>query len=89
MTLTEGLLSTPTVWWADGDGDQIVSAEDVIVSDPLTVGLTTTVTIFFDPIRTRDEGIYICMASLSSLALNSILTSSTNNSVDVQLSKTI
>ena len=88
LTLREGLLGTPTIWWVGRDGQPITSGGDVVVHDPVTSGLTTNLTLFFDPIRTRDEGTYTCMASLSSPALNAtILNSSTSTFIDVQLSK--
>ena len=87
VTLTEGLLDIPTVWWVDRDDQLITPTEDVILYDPLTSGLTTYLTLYFDPIRTRDKGTYICMASVSSPAVSSALNSSALYTVDVQLSK--
>ena len=83
VTLTEGLLHNPRVWWVDSDGQRITSGGDVMVYDPVTAGLTTNLTLFFDPIRTSDSGTYICMASVLSPALNGALNSSTNNSVNI------
>ena len=86
--MTEGLLGTPSVWWVGRDGQPITSdGDDVVIYDPVISGLTTIVTLFFDPIRTRDEGTYTCMASLPSPALTTLLNSSTASFVDVQLSK--
>ena len=86
--MTEGLLGTPSVWWVGRDGQPITyNGDDVVIYDPVTSGLTTIVTLFFDPIRTRDEGTYTCMASLPSPALTTFLNSSTASFVDVQLSK--
>lgn len=87
VTLIEGLLGTPTVEWVGSDGQIVVSAEDVIVYDPVTFGRTTNLTLFFDPIRNRDEGVYICMASVSSTALSGALNSSTTYFINVTLSK--
>ena len=87
VTLTEGLLDTPTIWWVDRNGQLITSAGDVILYDPLTSGLTTNLTLYFDPIRTRDEGTYICIASVSSPALSGVLNSSAVYAIDVQQSK--
>ena len=87
VTLTKGLLGTPTVEWVGSDGQLVVSAEDVIVYGPVTSGRTTNLTLFFDPIRTRDGGMYICMASVSSTALSGVLNSSMTYSVNVILSK--
>ena len=87
VTLTEGLLGTAAVWWVDGDGQQIRSAGDIVLYDPMTSGLTTNLTLFFDPIRTRDEGSYMCMATVSSPARMNVLNASSVYLVDVQLSK--
>ena len=87
VTLTEGLLGTPTVEWIGRDGQLVVSAEDVIVYDPVTSGRTTNLTLFFDPIRTRDEGSYTCMATVSSPAHMGALNATSVYSIDVQLSK--
>lgn len=87
VTLTEGLLGTPTVKWVGRDGHLVVSAEDVIVYDPVTSDRTTNLTLFFDPIRTRDEGVYICKASVSSTALSGALNSSMTYPINVTISK--
>jgi hypothetical protein len=87
LTLPEGLLGTPTVWWVDSDGQQIRSAGDIILYDPVTSGLTTNLTLYFDPIRTRDEGSYTCMATVSSPAHMGVLNASSVYNIDVQLSK--
>ena len=88
LTLREGLLGTPMIWWVGRDGQPITSGGDVVIQDPVTSGLTTNLTLFFDPIRTRDEGTYTCMASLTSPALNAtVLNSSSSSFINVQLSK--
>ena len=87
VTVTEGLLGTPAVWWVDGDGQQISSAGDIVLYDPVTSGLTTNLTLYFDPIRTRDEGSYTCMATVSSPARMGVLNASSMYLIDVQLSK--
>lgn len=87
VTLTEGLLGTPTVWWVDGNGQQIRSAGDIVLYDPVISGLMTNLTLYFDPIRIRDEGRYTCMASVSSLAQMGVLNASSMYHIDVQLSK--
>ena len=87
VIVTEGLLGTPTVEWVGSDGQLVVSAEDVIVYDPVTSGRTTNLTLFFDPIRTRDEGVYMCVTSISSAALSGTLNSSTTYFINVLLSK--
>ena len=80
MCSVDGPFSTVVLMW-------ITPTEDVILYDPLTSGLTTYLTLYFDPIRTRDKGTYICMASVSSPAVSSALNSSALYTVDVQLSK--
>ena len=87
VTLTEGLLGTPSVWWVDSNGQQIISAGDIILHDPMTSDLTTNLTLYFDPIRTRDEGTYTCMVSLSSPAHMGVLNTSAAYIIDVQQSK--
>lgn len=87
VTLPEGLLGTPSVWWMDSDGQQIRSAGDIIIYDPVMSGRTTNLTLYFDPIRTRDEDIYICMATVSSPAHMGVLNASSAYNIDVQLSK--
>ena len=87
LTLRAGLLGTPTLWWIGRDGEPISLGGDVVVLGPVMSGLTVSLTLFFDPIRTTDEGTYTCMASLSSPALNEVLNSSASSFVDIQLSK--
>ena len=87
MTLPEGLLGTPSVWWVDGDGQQIRSAGDIVLYDPVTSGPTTNLSLYFDPIRTSDEGSYTCIATVSSPARTGVLNASSVYNIDVQLSK--
>ena len=87
VTLTEGLLGSPTVRWVNGNGQQIRSAGDIVLYDPVTYGLTTNLTLYFDPIRIRDEGSYMCMATVSSPAHMGVLNASSMYLIDVQLSK--
>lgn len=87
VTLTEGILGTPTIWWTNADGQQISSSGDIILHDSMTSGLTTNLTLYFDPIRTTDEGIYNCVASVSSPSLATPLNSSTTYFISVRLSK--
>lgn len=87
VLLIEGILATPNIWWTNANGQVISSSGDIILYDPLTTGLTTNLTLYFDPIRTMDGGTYICMASVSSPALTTPLNSSTSHVISVLLSK--
>lgn len=87
VMLIEGMSSTPNIWWTKADGQQISSNEDIILHDPLTLGLTTNLTLYFDPIRTTDGGTYNCMTSASSPALATPLNSSATYAISVLLSK--
>ena len=86
VTLIEGMLDTPRVWWTDADGQLITSMGDIVLYDPVTSGLTTNLTLYFDPIRATDGGRYNCMASVSSPALAAPLNSSTIHDMSVLLS---
>lgn len=89
MTLTEGLLGIPSVVWIDSNGQQINSANDIVLSDPMTLGQITNLTLYFDPIRATDGGTYTCMTTLSSSALGTPLNTSSIYIVSVQQSKYI
>jgi hypothetical protein len=84
---TEGLLGIPSVLWVDADGQQINSTEDIVLSNPVTSDQTTNLTLYFDPIRTSDEGTYTCLATLSSSALITPLNSSALYMLTVQQSE--
>ena len=87
VTLTEGLVRTPSVFWTDSNGQPIGSSEDIMLTDQETSGQTTNRTLYFYPIRTSDDGAYTCMAMLSSPALSSSLNSSATYVIEVQQSK--
>lgn len=89
VTQIEGLVGIPSLVWTDNNDLLVVSTDDVILNDPVTSGLTTSQTLCTDPIRTSDEGIYTCKATLSSSALTTPLNSSATYFVDVQQSKII
>lgn len=86
-TLIKGMSGAPNIWWTDVDGQLVSSSGDIVLYDPLTTGLTTTLTLYFDPIRLMNGGMYICMASVQSLALTAPLNSSTSHVINVLLSK--
>ena len=87
VTLIEGMLATPNIWWTNANGQLISSSVDIILHDPLTTGLTTNLTLYFDPIRTVDGGTYVCLTSVSSPALATPLNSSATHIISVLLSK--
>ena len=63
------------------------SSGDIILHDPLTTGLITTLTLYFDPVRTTDGGTYFCTASVLSPALAAPVNSSTAYDITVLLSE--
>ncbi len=73
--------------WIDSSGQQITSAGDIIVSNPMISGLQTNRSLYFDPIRTRDGGTYTCAATLPSPVLSTPLNTSAIYTINVQLSK--
>lgn len=87
VTKTEGLSGTPSVSWVDADSQPIVESDNLYLSEQVTSGLTTTKSLYFDPLRLSDEGSYMCVASLSSSALSAPLSSTVTDFVDVQESK--
>ena len=87
-TQTEGLSGTPTLSWVNAEGQPITSSGDIMLGAETTSGLTTTRTLYFDPIRTSDGGSYTCVAALMSSGLNTTLSSSANYTITVQQSKT-
>ena len=89
VTLTEGLTGTPSLFWTSTDGTLLTSAGDIVLSNPVTSDLTTSMSVFFDPVRESDEGTYVCMATLSSPALTRTLNSTAVYNVTVQQSKAV
>ena len=89
VTLIDGLTGMPTVTWIDSSDQQITSAGDLTVNNPMIAGLQTNRTLYFDPIRTRDMGTYTCVATLPSPALSTPLNTSALYTINVQLSKKI
>ena len=86
-TLIEGMSDTPSIWWTHTDDQLVSSGGDIILHDPITTGLSTILTLYFDPIRIMDGGIYICVASVPSPALTAPLNSSTAYDIIVLSSK--
>lgn len=87
VALTEGLTGTPSVAWSNSDGTLLTSAGDIVLSGPMISDLTTSWSVFFDPVREADEGTYVCMTTLSSPALTGMLSSTAVYNVTVQQSK--
>ena len=85
VTLIEGMLGTPNVWWTNSNGQVVESSGDIVLHDSVTVGLATNLTLYFDPIRVTDGGTYNCLASISSPALTIPLNSSTSYVINVLL----
>ena len=86
-TLIEGMSDTPNIWWTHTDDQLVSSVGDIILHGPITTGLSTTLTLYFDPIRTMDGGTYICIASVPSPALTAPVNSSTTYDIIVLSSK--
>ena len=86
-TLIEGMSDTPSIWWTHTDDQLVSSGGDIILHDPITTGLSTILTLYFDPIRIMDGGMYICVASVPSPALTAPLNSSTAYDIIVLSSK--
>ena len=78
---------TPNVWWTNAEGQLVSSSGDIILHNPQTIGLTTTLALYFDPIRTTDGGSYVCTASVVSPALAAPVNSSTAYDIIVLLSE--
>ena len=56
---------------------------DITVSDPVTSGLETNVTLQYDPLRAQYSGLHVCMAELSSSALLYSLNASATEYINV------
>ena len=87
-TKTVGLSGTPTLSWVNAGSQPITPTGDIMLGSETTSGLTTTRTLYFDPLRISDEGSYTCVAALMSPGLNATLSSSANYTITVQQSKT-
>lgn len=84
-TLITGL-GMPSVVWKD-PSDQVMNSSGNVLINQVTSGQTTHRILYFDPLRTSDQGRYICTATLFSSSLNISLNSSASYYLDVQLSK--
>ena len=87
VTLSDGLTGLPNVMWVDSFGRSVNSSGDLIAHDPVTSGQATRLTLFFDPLRTSDEGAYTCVARVSSPASTLPLNSSALYVIDAQQSE--
>ena len=82
-------LDVPSVLWVDSEGQSINSSEDIVLGDLMYSNNGVSRDLYFDPIRTSDEGMYTCLAKLYSPSLDILLNSSVSYNLDVQLSKII
>ena len=89
VVINEGFSNIPGVVWVDSSSRVVVSNGDTAVSEPLTSGNTTSISLTFDPLRTSDGGTYTCVGTISTLALNISfpLTSMASEVINVHLSK--
>ena len=87
VTVTEGLTEIPIITWVDSSGQSLNSTGDLIVLEQVSSRQATNRTLYFDPLRTSDEGAYRCIVTLSSPALTLPLNSSATYLIDAQQSK--
>ena len=78
-----GLINSPTATWTIGTigGVAVSNGNDITVS---TTSTSDTSTLTFDPLRTSHEGIYVCVGSLNSPAVDVPLTPSEPENLNVQ-----
>ena len=83
VSLTEGVSGSLQVQWLDSAGQQLMTSDDIIVGPPVVVGLTTNLTLRFNPIRLTDDGLYTCMALFTSPANTIPVNVSASHYIDV------
>ena len=77
-----GLVNSPTATWTTG-GVAVSNGNDITVSTT-TSDTSSSSTLTFEPLTTSHEGIYMCLGSLNSPALDEPLTTSNPENQRVQ-----
>ena len=85
IVVSEETTGVPTVEWRrNSDDSTVIGEESITVGIPVTVNQTTTLTLYFTPLKTSHGGQYICRANISSSDLEAPKTVSVNTDVVVQ-----
>ena len=87
VSITDGLTEIPSLTWIDSSGQALNSTGDFTVHEQMTFGHSSIRALYFDPLRTSDEGTYSCVVTLSSPALAAPLNSSATYLIDAEQSK--
>ena len=65
VTDEEDITETPVVTWVGPEGQNLSSGRDITLGSPIVVGMTTTLTITFNPLRVSHGGEYTCQATIA------------------------
>ncbi len=57
----------PVPVWTGLDGSELSSGNGISISNPEQDRNTTTVVLEFDPLKTSDAGVYVCLATVEIL----------------------
>ena len=76
VSKVDGLINFPTATWTTGSGGATVSNGNDVTVYAFSDDTTATSTLTFDPLRTSHNGVYTCIGSLISSALQMPLTTS-------------
>ena len=80
----DGLINSPTATWTDlSTRMTVINGNEIIVST-MAVNETAISTLSFDPLTTSHEGRYSCDGTLTSIALETEVTHSTMETLQVQ-----
>ena len=82
--VVDGLVNSPTASWITSNGRMPVSDGNSITVSTSSDGMSAMSTLTFDPLRTSNNGAYMCVGSLSSPALQTPLMSSVEEELSVQ-----
>ena len=78
----DGLINSPTATWTAW-GEEVTNGDGIAVST-MTNDTASISTLTFDPLRTSHNGIYSCVGTLTSPALDTPLMPSTVETLSVQ-----
>ena len=87
VTSLSSLEADVELFWKYQTGDPVVTEGNITVGSQLTEGNVTYRTVFFNPLRSTDEGYYTCIADVSLPSNRPNLNSSSSYFVNVLSSK--
>ena len=87
VSVIQGFSASPDISWRDSNDDLILPGETISIETQIRSDSVTDVMLTFNPLHTRDEGVYKCVAEAASFPFTVLFNASVTQYIDVETCK--